>query len=86
MKTERKYLKEAGRYFYTPFLDLTNKIVLMYYANNCLSYGIDKTGLFFLCWSGLLEGNIKEIISGPYKTFAEVQEEFYKEKSKIIRY
>jgi len=55
--------------FYKPYKDATNKIDLMRYTNNCLSYGYNRSeNKFYLCESPILDASIIRIIS-EHKNF-----------------
>lgn len=66
--------------FYTPYKDNTNKIDLMRYTNNGLSYGYNKElKTFFLCKSPILEASIIEIIE-EFKNFEDARNGLLKYK------
>ncbi len=63
--------------FYKPYKDSTNKIDLMRYCNNNLSYGYNvEYNIFYLCESPTLESIIIRILS-EHKTFEELKDMFY---------
>lgn len=76
-KRELKLLGFDG--FEVPINDSTNKIALMRYCNNGLSYGVnivDDKLVYYLCQSPTLSLEIISIIS-QHSTFEEVRRAFY---------
>lgn len=74
-KITQQELNQMG--FYKPFKDNTNKVDLMRYCNNDLSYGYNiEHNVFYLCDSPTLEATIIRIKS-EHKTFEELKDAFY---------
>jgi hypothetical protein len=72
--------KEELSKFYTPSKDKTNKVYLMKYVNNGLSYGLNKPGEekqeFYLCKSPILCAEVTGIIS-IHGSFEELRNAFF---------
>jgi hypothetical protein len=76
-KNDKEYIEKC---FYKPSLDNTNKIDLMRYANNVLSYGYNKKeSKFYLCTSPILSSVIFDIITFS-DSFNGIKKEFFKYK------
>lgn len=70
--------------FYKPYQDATNKIDLMRYTNNSLSYGYNKaSNKFYLCESPILEASIICIIS-EHENFESVRTALIEYKQNIF--
>jgi hypothetical protein len=71
--------------FYTPKKDNTNRVYLMKYCNNGLSYGLSEPNeaKFFLCSSPTLSAEIKSIIS-EHKSYEEMRKAFFEYRTNNI--
>lgn len=72
--------------FILPLTDYTNRVGVMRYCNNNLSYGISTANekfVYFLCESPILSSIVLSIIS-EHKTMDDLIEAFYNAKKKLM--